>query len=398
MFKYIHTKAGILLEGLLLVIVAVAIAQTNIRSYLPVAIGPDGFFVGSEEREPNNSFEQANGALKPDFVYTALPNDTDDFFYFHTVEEEGEVIVDVLGLNVTEAEISLYLEVEGSPPELIASSDSAPPDIHLEDHGPLGKYYVVVHISESAPPPPRDSTPYTLRIDYTRPVTPTPDPGTTPRPTASTTPTPTLEPTREGTTPTATLGPTDRPTTDATPGATGSPTPTTEATPTVPGDIPALQNPSFESGTAGWEQTSSTGHELIIHEDETPLKARTGDWLARLGQETGEVSRLGQSVAVPGGTGPFYLRHYAILQSDEDECDPDADTDTIELHINGEMVAEDVLCHSVNPAEWKRRNWDAIDLSQYAGETIFLEIVVVNNDVADSVSTVYIDDASLVQE
>lgn len=413
MRKDVDVKVGLLMIGLLVLITAVTLAQNEMRSYMPVAFGPDLFFVGTEEQEPNNSFDQANGALHRDQVYSALANDADDYFYFIT-ELQGEIAVSVSGLSVSEAEVSLYRDVEDATPELVKTAD-VPPDFLIEAKGPAGKYYAVVHVISAEPPPPRlsNNIPYTLSISYASLATPTLAPGETPRPSVTPTLIPTVTPTRaDGATSSPTIEVTDRATpgvsptpsptptrggdatTTSTPDGTESPEPTEEAT---PGLIPALENENFEDGAVAWEQSSSSGRELIVRETETSIEARSGEWVGWLGGEEGETSRLGQLIEIPDGAEGFYLTHYAILESDEDSCKLNANADTLELHINGEAVEKLALCHASGQSNWSRRNWSEIDLSEYAGETIFLEIVVINNDKADSVSSVYLDDFSFSQ-
>jgi hypothetical protein len=235
MLKDLRMKIGLWLLGLLLIIVAVTIAQTETSSYLPMVFGPDLFFTGPGESEPNNSFSEANGPLRPDFVYSGLPNDPDDFFFFEA-GDQGTITIDVLAFDASEGQVSLYHEAEGSAPELVASTNSPPPDFHLElSRASGGKYYIVVHAGPAAPLSPAalqssSATPYSLQVSYLLPVTPTPSPEPTSEPTAGPSPTSTSEPTRDDitTTPTPTLEPTQQPTDQPTPGA--SPTPTEQPT------------------------------------------------------------------------------------------------------------------------------------------------------------------------
>jgi hypothetical protein len=45
-----------------------------------------------------------------------------------------------------------------------------------------------------------------------------------------------------------------------------------------------------------------------------------------------------------------------------------------------------------NPSDWKLRDWPGHDFGQYAGQTIYVEIVLINNNLPDTVTTIYIDD------
>ena len=208
MLRDMRWEVGIFLLGMVLIIAAIAtatIAQNEASTYLPAAFGPDQFLVGTNEVEPNNSFGEANGALDSGIVYTALPNDANDFFFFESVDT-GDIVVEVSGLSAVEAKVSLFQEVEGATPELLAETNSPPPDFKLVGRWPAGKFFILVHVSEADPA--GSNTPYTLIVTYLLPPTPTPVPVGTDRPTETPTPTiiptATREPTDETPTPTPT--------------------------------------------------------------------------------------------------------------------------------------------------------------------------------------------------
>jgi hypothetical protein len=141
-----------------------------------------------------------------------------------------------------------------------------------------------------------------------------------------------------------------------------------------------------------WEQSSSAGHDLIVLAAVTSVGARTGEWLAWLGRDAAEISRLGQSINVPGDVGSFYLNYHYILESGQETCDPGIVSDFLEIYVDAALVARSSLCNVPDQPTWRLRKWSKIDLGQYAGNTIFLEIVVTNNDVAGTVTSIYIDD------
>jgi hypothetical protein len=222
MLNKTSAKVGVVVSTILLIIVIATLAQSEISTYSPIIFGPSLYFLGPNESEPNNSFEQANGILLSDTDYFGLPNDPDDFFSFKN-GTIGEVKINVTGLAVSEGQIIVYHEPEGSPPQVVATTDTPPPDFEvLLTRAAPGTYYVVVHIGPAGL---RQDTPYTLRVAYQPVPTPTPGPQPSPRPTEGASPTPTEKPTKVGEpTATPTEEGTARPT--AKPSSTPNPTPT----------------------------------------------------------------------------------------------------------------------------------------------------------------------------
>lgn len=206
-------KVAVVATAMAIIIVFSAIAQSENSIFSPIVFGPSLYFNGPKEIEPNNSFDQANGVLLPETEYFGFPNDADDYYFFN-VGETSDIAVTVLGLNVTEAQVIIYRETDGNPPEVIETFDT-PPDfnIKLTRRAP-GKYYIVVHIGPAGMQQ-RQGGPYRLSVNYILPPPPTPEPFKTETPT---------------------IGPSLTPSPKATP-VEGTPTPTVKSTPrleTVP--------------------------------------------------------------------------------------------------------------------------------------------------------------------
>jgi hypothetical protein len=212
MLKNTNNKVVIAGIALLMIVVVTALAQTEESAYSPIVFGPSLFFPGPNEVEPNNNFEQANGKLESGRDYFGLPNDPDDYFSFEN-GAIGEVEISVTGLGVSEGQIIVYHEPEGSPPQIVATTDTPPPDFEiLLTRVDPGTYYVVVHVGPAGL---RQDVPYTLRVTYQPAPTPTPGSVLTPRPTDGATPTPTVKPTKVGETATPIITPTVRPSPNA---------------------------------------------------------------------------------------------------------------------------------------------------------------------------------------
>lgn len=215
-----NTNKKVLITGiaLLMIIGVTALAQTEESAYSPIVFGPSLYFLGPNEVEPNNTFEQANGHLESGREYFGLPNDPDDYFSFEN-GALGEIEIRVDGLDVAEGQIIVYHEPEGSPPQIVTTTDTPPPnfEILLTRKDP-GTYYVVVHVGPAGL---RQDIPYTLRVTFQPAPTPTPGSEPTLRPTEGASPTPTESPTRAD----ATVTPTNQPTVRPSPNAVSTPKP-----------------------------------------------------------------------------------------------------------------------------------------------------------------------------
>ncbi|NOX62593.1 MAG: hypothetical protein GXP42_11715 [Chloroflexi bacterium] len=146
----------------------------------------------------------------------------------------------------------------------------------------------------------------------------------------------------------------------------------------------SIQNGNFERGRSGWEEISLQGFDLIMHVSETPVLPHSGEWLVWLGGAMDEVSYIRQEVTVPP-TAP-YLGYWHWIAS-EDVCGYDFGG----VGINGEWYAPYNLCSTANTNGW---SWFAVDLSEFAGQTIYLDIVAVTDGSLNS--SLFIDDVAFV--
>ncbi len=209
MLKKKSLKVGIAVIAIAVIIVVTTLAQNPTSIFSPIVFGPSLYFLGPNESEPNNNFEQANGILLADTDYFGWPNDPDDYYSFEN-GAIGEVEVVVMGLDVGEGQLFVYHEPVGSPPQLVATSENPPPNMTvLITRADPGKYYAVVHVGPAGVGQRQDS-PYTLKVSYQLAPTPTPGSEFTSRPTDGATATPTVKPTKVGD-PTATPSKTPTP-------------------------------------------------------------------------------------------------------------------------------------------------------------------------------------------
>lgn len=197
-------------------------------------------------------------------------------------------------------------------------------------------------------------------------------------PTATATSMPTFTPS-----PTLTPGasPTPWPTPDPTrvrsrirlPLALRQPTPIPPPTPTAtiaPPTQVALPNGNFEQGRTIWQEFSTHGWPLIVHQGpnptDLPVPAHSGVWAAWLGGGDNETSYLQQTVTVPA-TAP-YLRFWGWIDSG-DVCG----YDFAFIRINNITVKTYDLCWATDMSGWGE---DAIDLRSYAGQAVTLQVRV----------------------
>lgn len=201
---------------------------------------------------------------------------------------------------------------------------------------------------------------------------PTPTPSPTLTPSASPTPWPTLAPTRVRSRirlPLVLRQPTPIP----------SPTATT-----APPTQVALPNGNFEQGRTIWQEFSTHGWPIIVHEGpnptDLPVPAHSGVWAAWLGGGDNETSFLQQVVTVP--TMAPYLHLWGWIDSG-DYCG----YDFAFIRINNITVKTYDLCWATDMSGWGE---DAIDLRSYAGQTVTLQVRVETD--SSLVSSLLVDD------
>lgn len=351
--------AVLILIGSLLVLgmIGLVVAQGQRKTFLPIVLKPgvaDPYFPGPKEIEPNNATAQANGPLRPNFTYTAYPNDAWDIFSL-AVTKAGKITIEVKGHAVAGGQVQLRRAGER---EMLAI-DTSPSDYRLEfNNATPGTYFVYVFVDTEKSF--NANQPYTIRVDY---------------PTA---PVPTVTPTRPGPTPTST----------STPRATATPTP-------PPGGLPVLKNPGFELGDNGdWNEYSSNGYRLIVTSDDVSnVDAHGGRYLAWLGGLDNETSVLWQQVTIPANAPSFYLYFYFWIQSKETNCSSTNTPDSVWLVIDDEFVEGYVLCRDYATTQWEKGVFRT-DLRAWRGKTVDMQIAVFTDERADTFSNFFVDDLS----
>lgn len=170
--------------------------------FLPLAVSDYiNYFPGTQEAEPNNSYQEANGPLVSGISYSGLFNDERDFFSIY-VQTAGQINIKLSTAITTEVQLQLFYQ---STDNRVGFDPSTPYEII--HNGQPGWYYIFIYSGINYPTPP------TYNLTATYPVLPTPTPHTpipTPTcpPTSISTNTFTPTPTRTNTptpTPTATL-------------------------------------------------------------------------------------------------------------------------------------------------------------------------------------------------
>lgn len=146
-----------------------------------------------------------------------------------------------------------------------------------------------------------------------------------------------------------------------------------------------LLNGDFEAGQgSGWSEYSLQSQSLLIHSDVATVAAHSGTALAKLGGARSEVALVEQRVTISADA-PL-LQFWIQIQSGDD-CGYDFGG----VVVNDTVVNQFDLCRSGVTPEWQRRQ---VDLSDYIGKTVTLEIRAETDGFLDSV--LYVDDVALV--
>ena len=126
--------------------------------YLPVVLREHvSYYAGPWEREDNDTYQQANGALYSGQDYQGYPDDTRDYFSIY-LRTGGDITVDLTDHTGSGTQLQLFYQ---SVDNRVASDLSAP--YHIEyPGGSAGWYYVYIY----APSGHNSTTPYTLRVTY----------------------------------------------------------------------------------------------------------------------------------------------------------------------------------------------------------------------------------------
>ena len=118
-------------------------------------------------------------------------------------------------------------------------------------------------------------------------------------------------------------------------------------------------------------------------ESGTPTTAHSGDWLAWLGGDYDEISRLSQSFTVPGTS---TVLHYWYLSGSDDVCG----YDYFRIKVNGTTLYTRNLCTTTNTGAWVE---GTLSLAAYANTSITLMFEVTTDSSLNS--NMFLDDVSL---
>jgi kumamolisin len=226
---------------------------------------------------------------------------------------------------------------------------------------------------------------YNIARDLAGGTAPTPSPTatvpTTPTPAPTVTDTPTAVPTN-----TPTSVPTDTPTTTSTP-QTPVPTSTSSTGSSL------VQNGGFENGTDPWQESSTSGYELI---DST--HPHTGQYSAHLCGYVACDDTIAQDFTVPTSASNISVGYWVNVQSDRTSSSC-VDTLTISiLDSNGQEIGMlHQSCNTNSSNTWKQEQSDVTSLlSQYAGQTVTL-IFTGNTSYTGNgnATTFFVDDVSV---
>jgi hypothetical protein len=194
------------------------------KSLLPMVVYHYlSYFDGAFEVEPNNTYQEANGALRSGQNYQGYPNDQRDYFSFY-VQTAGPIHITLDNHTGIQTQLQLFYQ---STDNRVGYDPEAPFEISY--NGQPGWYYIYIFTGSGY----NNTTAYTLHTTFPVPPTPT---AITPvaTPTCAGTAAPSATPTKTFTpsiTPSNTPGPSPTPTFTPTNGP--SPTPIDTPTPTL---------------------------------------------------------------------------------------------------------------------------------------------------------------------
>ena len=144
-----------------------------------------------------------------------------------------------------------------------------------------------------------------------------------------------------------------------------------------------ILNPGFEQGHTSWTEYSALGWDVILEAVEAPITAHGGSWLAWLGGDDLETSRLSQTLTI-SASAPYL--HYWYYSASEDVCG----YDFFRIKVNGTIVSTKDLCSSTNTNAWIA---GVLNLSSYVGtgKTITFEVTTDGS----YNSNMFLDDVSM---
>ncbi len=143
-----------------------------------------------------------------------------------------------------------------------------------------------------------------------------------------------------------------------------------------------LLNGDFEEGPDIWDEFSTHGWDVVIHEDDSVVTAHGGNWLAWLGGEYSDTSYVLQTITISSGT-PYLHYWYYIASEDVFSFD------YFRLKVDSSTVLTVDLCDSNNTGGWVE---GVVDLSGYTGNSRVLKFEVTTDSSLNS--NFFLDDVS----
>ena len=126
------------------------------RSYLPLVLRDHvSYFEGPWEREPNNSYLEANGALRSGRNYYGYPDEKDYFSVY--LRTGGTLTVDLTGHTGQGVQLQLFYESVSTRVRFVPD-----PPYHTEYTGSGGWYYIYIYTKSWDD----GARAYTLRVTY----------------------------------------------------------------------------------------------------------------------------------------------------------------------------------------------------------------------------------------
>jgi hypothetical protein len=157
----------------------------------------------------------------------------------------------------------------------------------------------------------------------------------------------------------------------------------------TPSGANTLLNSGFESGRGvSWQEYSSNGWNLVVNSGLPEyITPHGGSWLAWLGGDLDETSRLNQQVTIPA-TNPM-LRFWYWIDS-VDICGYDSFYVVITTGGQNIAITEFELCSANDTGGWQQAT---VSLRQYAGQTVTVQFWV-ETDSSEN-SNFFVDDTWL---
>lgn len=153
-------------------------------------------------------------------------------------------------------------------------------------------------------------------------------------------------------------------------------------------DMPVVYNSGFENGRDGnWLEASLNNLILIQNASTLPVVPYAGDWAAWLGGQDNEENYISQLFTLPSGSSIF-VHFYYFVGTQEPACNNDGTGDIFAVFVNNTEIGWMELC----PDEAGGWYETSVDVSSYAGQSVYITFDVVNDDMYNS--NIFLDDIS----